>query len=359
VRILHFSDWGLPDPRVERCIHTDLEAGHEVVFAGRKATSDLVKSYAIPWSSSAKLHLRPWKKLRNLLANILKREHIDLIHAHDVFAAKMVSELETPFVFNSHEYWVKAQPVHLLHNSRISRLKRLIARNFGVSMWGEWQREIVERVPTLVTSVPILDSYSRYGKKVFLLPNFLSKLEVESIKFSRRYDELTSGYVGRDLSGWSEQRIINHIPKMFAEKDIGFLVIIGDDSFNAKSAKINSLGMLPHDKLLGQLSKCHVGLIPWKRHWYHKYCLPNKVSEYAHTGLLTVASSSLTEVNGTLGKYCRAFNDPTEFVEVMEALRDKTDILSMPRRSGVYLENVDELLFNVAPQRNLSNVWVS
>jgi Glycosyltransferase Family 4 len=39
------------------------------------------------------------------LRNIIRESKPDIVHAHNIFAAKMSAELGVPFVYDDHEYW--------------------------------------------------------------------------------------------------------------------------------------------------------------------------------------------------------------------------------------------------------------
>jgi len=52
-----------------------------------------------------------------------------------------------------------------------------------------------------------------------------------------------------------------------------------------------------------------IGIIPWKKHWSHKYVSPNKAYEYAHAGLFVGVTSDIVPVIKNLGENCITFED--------------------------------------------------
>ena len=75
---------------------------------------------------------------------------------------------------------------------------------------------------------------------------------------------------------------------MFYEQDIGNLTMIGieDANDNQKSiTRVRYVGFLPRREMYEEMNNHSIGLVPFKKHWSHKYISPNKAYEYAHAGL--------------------------------------------------------------------------
>jgi len=98
-------------------------------------------------------------------------------------------------------------------------------------------------------------------------------------------------------------------------REIGVrLVVIGDVKLLSKG-KIISKGYLPHLSLYNEMSKYHVGLLPWKKHWFHRYANPNKPYLYAHSGMVVITTSSLLNV-------IKAFNGRARTIEEYSNLKE-------------------------------------
>ena len=111
MKILHLSDRGLPDWRIEKAATTALKAGHEVLFGGGKEAISydrriFLKTYKVSWSARARRGIPfYWHNVKKQVERTLRDARPDIVHAHDIFAAKMVSEFGVPFVYDNHEYW--------------------------------------------------------------------------------------------------------------------------------------------------------------------------------------------------------------------------------------------------------------
>ncbi|MGD1834166.1 MAG: hypothetical protein ACPKQO_00410, partial [Nitrososphaeraceae archaeon] len=69
------------------------------------------------------------------------------------------------------------------------------------------------------------------------------------------------------------------------------------------------------------------GLIPWKKHWSHKYVNPNKAYEYAHAGLFVLCTSDLTEIINTLNNNCEVFEDYNDLISKLKYYYNNYDEL--------------------------------
>ncbi|MFZ0344932.1 MAG: hypothetical protein WAL24_07215, partial [Nitrososphaeraceae archaeon] len=103
MRVLHVSHESLPDWRIEKSAITAANMNNEVFFVGRASNSytrkTFSKIYKISWGAKARLGLPfYWHSVKKQLERVLKETRPDVVHAHNIFSAKMVSEFEIPFV---------------------------------------------------------------------------------------------------------------------------------------------------------------------------------------------------------------------------------------------------------------------
>ena len=109
MKILHLSDMHLPDWRIEKSAATDLRLGHEVVFAGMNSNyegSIFSEIFHVRWTPRARRGIPfYWQAVKKQLEAVLKETRPDVVHAHNIFSAKMVSEFGIPFVYDDHEFW--------------------------------------------------------------------------------------------------------------------------------------------------------------------------------------------------------------------------------------------------------------
>src|SRR5215467_10008603 len=110
LRILHLSDDPLPDWRVEKSAISASNLGYETFFMGDGSTNYsnkiFSKIYKIHWTAKARLGISTsWHYLKKEVAKVIKEVKPDIVHAHNIFSAKMISEFGLPFVYDDHEYW--------------------------------------------------------------------------------------------------------------------------------------------------------------------------------------------------------------------------------------------------------------
>ncbi len=334
MKILHLSQNGLPNIRVERVAQTGKKAGNEIFFAGpfiknlHLPCKLFDKVYETPFNRYANAKIpRYWSELKNKFSEILTDSRPDLVHAHNLVAAKLVSEFQIPFIFDDHEYWSK----QVILRSSMWKPQR----SFLKWLWTRWENEILHKASAVITvSTTIAEEHKKKNNHVYTVPNFPSFIETNSLKPSININtKLSSTYVG--LADFSSTNI--HVPaphrntqgvlEIFNRGNVGTLTVIGD-SHLLPSENIYSLGVLNHQKTMNELTKHHIGLVPWKKHWYHNYCNPNKPYEYAHAGLLVILVSDLPCVIQRLKENCITFNSLGELEEVL----------------NYYSENLDEIL---------------
>jgi glycosyltransferase involved in cell wall biosynthesis len=332
MKILHVSHESLPDWRIEKSAITAASMNNEVFFVGRVSNSytrkTFSKIYEISWGAKARFGLPfYWHSVKKQLERVLKETRPDVVHAHNIFSAKMVSEFEIPFVYDDHEFW----PIYVKRQSETSRNQlsaqtfnrvwpRAIVRKFvrdflaskAIKLWTNWEKEIVLSHPTITVSEQIAEQLRTiyHAKKVFVVPNFPMYSEVKDFEKPHFIDSLSSVYAGVEARGdiTPAHRKIDGFISTFLEKDIGNLVIIG---WNDKSTsnKVKYSGFLSRQDMFREMFNHSIGLIPFKRHWSHIYISPNKAYEYAHAGLAVLTSSGFEPVKQILKEHCITFDD--------------------------------------------------
>ena len=108
------SHEGLPDWRVEKSAISASKLGHEVIFAGRKSPVSydrkiFLKIYEVNWTAKARLGIPfYWRTVKKQIEKLIRDVKPDIVHAHNIFSAKMISEFGVPFVYDDHEYWSRS-----------------------------------------------------------------------------------------------------------------------------------------------------------------------------------------------------------------------------------------------------------
>jgi len=353
---LHLSTEGLPDWRIEKSALTALNKGHEVVFAGSKSPfiynrNTFSKIYEVIWTAKARYGFPYyWHMVKKQIYQIIKEVLPDIVHAHNIFSAKMMLEFDIPFVYDDHEFWsrhsqlllemdklneIQAEKVSLNETIRgvRRRVKRKIINRHVNRLWAKWERELVSSVPTITVSNEIANKLRVIGNsnKIFVVHNFPMKFEVGGLGNPRQHDQLSSVYAGSDGHNKKKypSRNIDGLTDIFTNNNVGELTIIG---WNGKfSEKIKYTGFLDRNDMYEVMSNNSIGLIPFKKHWSHEYINPNKAYEYAHAGLLVMCTNSFKEIKSVLKEHCVTFDDYEEMKEELLYFKNNMDELYYKR----------------------------
>ncbi len=306
MRILHLSDDGLPDWRVEKAALTAKKNGHDVFFGGRLNSNShstaFSEIYPIKWNAAALIGIPYYYHLvKKQIARLVKLVRPDVVHSHNIGSAKVSHELGLPFVFDDHEYFGMLSLVNAenmkFHDSTheysglgrtILRLKLGFISRRSISNWTKWEKELVSSVTTITVSEQIAHDLSKLRagstKDIFVVPNF--PLQIETTEFSQPqpHEKLSCVYAGVDSK-------------------------------------------FPRKKMFFEMTQNSIGLIPWKKHWSHPFLNPNKAYEYAHAGLFVMLTSDLTSVIHTLGDNCLTFENYDDLALKLQYFKTNVDEL--------------------------------
>ncbi|MEJ7641166.1 MAG: glycosyltransferase [Candidatus Nitrosocosmicus sp.] len=359
MRILHLSHDALPDWRVEKSAITSSNLGYDVMFAGATRDKSIYnrntfsKIYEVNWTAKARYGIPfYWSSVKKQITKVINEAKPDLVHAHNIFSARMVSELKLPFVYDDHEYWSKhsqfltemekmAQTTK--HNvnkfnfflvNAIKKTRRNVLNRHAINLWTRWEKELVSSTPTITVSKEIADDFRVIGNNadsVFVVPNFPMKSEIEDFEKPSFHGNLSSVYAGSD--GHNKQqfpnRNIDGLYDMFLKQDMGYLTIIGWSDKSSK--KIRYTGYLDRQGMYKEMTNHSIGLIPFKKHWSHYYTNPNKAYEYAHAGLFVMSVSSLKPVREILKEHCMTFEDSMDMASKLMYFKENLDELHNKR----------------------------
>ena len=353
MRILHLSEYGLPDWRIQKSAITAKREGYDVFFAGQKKSDDYVnkifnKIYEIEINILAK-YKSPfyYQIVKKNFNNILKEIRPDIIHAHNIFSGKIASEFDIPFVFDDHEYSSKhGQLVYeaskIVESQNISTSKKL--RWFGQkyvkghlsNLWTKWEKEIVSKYPTITVSDRIAEEFKNNynNNNVLVVPNVPLTDELPYLTNPGDHEEVSSVYVGFDGSSvkhFYPNRDMGGLIETFNNNEIGRLDIVGWNEPDKETHKVKFHGYNSRDNIFKILRKSSIGLVPWKKHWSHYFVNPNKTSDYAHSGLLVMCTSDLSTISSLLGGNCVLFNDYTDLVQKLEYFSNNIEELNKLR----------------------------
>jgi glycosyltransferase involved in cell wall biosynthesis len=375
LRVLHLSDYALPDWRIEKSAISALNRNYQVFFAGMPShtnNSIFSKIYEINWTPRARRAFPYyWYCVKKQLKRIVREVRPDIVHAHNVFSAKMVSEIDIPFVYDDHEYWpsyVRRQ-IESYNSSleqpdrnndsprRLMQKTMLRLLNYRFLKLGlRWEKQLVSSTPTLTVSENIATELRQLGNngKVFITPNFPMKNEIKDIQPPKFHKELISVYAG--IEPKNNTKIAHRNMEGFVDifnryDDVGNLTMIGieEPSNDASSSdplnfRVDYKGYLPRHMMYQEMQNSSVGIVPFRKHWSHKYISPNKAYEYAHAGLVVLCTSSLVPIKNILKDYCLTFEDYDDMISQLRDCRDNME-KTYEKRLGVYQFAKENLLW--------------
>lgn len=339
MKILHFSHTGTPDNRIERYAYLQQKAGYEVFLAGEKSSQEKQRFpelhlfdgfYECPAVLKTKAGLYPYfswykKKFRSIYQSLKP----DVLHAHDLIAAKACSDLNLPFIYDDHEYWSRQ-----VRNRGVSKKRHRITNLYLVPLYDRWEKEVLENATAIMAvSETQAEDHRSYNQQVFTMPNFLTEYEIEQIPpLSQPDNSLNSVIIIRDKTHY-EPNFINLLSN-FVRNNKSFLTVIG--YFQYKLPGIEYQGILPHLDVIKSLPKFHIGLLtPQKSSrvgGYYKYWSPNRVFLYAHCGVTPVLYSDMTFLRSCFNSYAKYVDSPTEIPDVLkETSQDSEWLKNQPR----------------------------
>ncbi|MHA1872564.1 MAG: glycosyltransferase [Candidatus Heimdallarchaeaceae archaeon] len=311
----------MPDSRVEKAAYTAKKNGHVIFFAGPQIRNfafpikTFEKTYSIPFNRRANLKIPPyWNRLKKGLKKVISECKPDLIHAHNIIAGKLACELNVPFIYDDHEYWSISSKA-----KKKTKLYHIFSHPYKEWLTKRWEKEILEKASAVITTTEtVAEEHKKQNSHVFVVPNFPSLAESKRVKVDMKTKRLSSVYIGNDLSQPYPQpyRDVTGLIKIFKQNNLGTLTVMGDNKLLTNPPVI-SLGFLPHQKMMKELTKHHIGLLPWRKHWLHKYKDPNKPYEYAHAGLLTLSISDIPSVLNNLKNFVKTFEDYKELIDIL------------------------------------------
>jgi glycosyltransferase involved in cell wall biosynthesis len=386
LRVLHLSHEGLPDWRIEKSAISASRRGHEIAFGGSKQTrhftSIFSKVYEIDWAEAAKFGIVfYWHYVKKQIKKIIRDSRPDIIHAHDIFAAKIISEFGIPFVYDDHEYTsvyvrglaesVKLDDANykymLKYNSstlgKTNKIVRKLTWNLflkyrAVNLWSKWENEILSSSCPVIATTDKVASELRKRRhdtdRVFVVPNYPMNSECKNLEKPYFHSILSSVFAGRETlysTGVYAHRNLDGLTHVFTNNEIGNLIMIGLDG--ESSAKIKYLGFLPRKSMYNEMMKHSIGLMAYRKHWSHHYKSANKAYEYAHAGLYVMCTSSFTSIIDSFNGNCAVIEDYNDLVSQLKNYIDSPDELYKKQlksfnfaRNNLVWEKYDDNIFS-------------
>ena len=152
MKILHLTHLPLPDWRLEKSALTCLKNGYQNFFGGRKPVNYQVttfsKIYEITWTVQARWGIPYyWHQVKKQFNKIIQEVRPDIIHAHNIFSAKMASEFDIPVIYDDYEHWssyariISEIKVSKASGNFLKKMIRKIMKRRAINLWVKWEKE--------------------------------------------------------------------------------------------------------------------------------------------------------------------------------------------------------------------------
>ncbi len=344
MHILQVND-RLPDARVEKAIRADQRLGHKVSTLIFKVSSpvDVPDLHVIPLSLQTALYRM--RKFRPPLRELVDEIDPDVIHAHNIFIARAVTDFGYPVIYNDHEYWSKSE----LANNPISLpftrtfIKKRIAWPYRYLTFKRWEKYVLKRSVVVTQHERTASEHRRRALGAFVWPNQPEMSETadvwERAKESERDYEAV--FIGADMGMKScPYRRAEKAYKLLKKKDVK-LIIIGDKRIQS-SGNVLSTGYIEHKKIYDFTLRSTSGLIAWKSHPHHRYCNTNKFYLYVHSGALPIIPHLMGPSHDEFLLRFKKIKQIPELIEQAKRI-DPMDVIEYAK-SHYVLEQHDDVL---------------
>ncbi|MHA1302848.1 MAG: glycosyltransferase family 4 protein [Candidatus Heimdallarchaeaceae archaeon] len=293
-----------PDVRVEKEARFLAFKGHEVTVVGIDRSSTLPKKevrdgYTILRVPSKKKLFFKYFEFYNNVKHLVKDEHFDYIHFHDLNALPAISKLKKNgdfFIYDSHENF--PEQMSETYGFLAQWVYTLIERHF------------IKKVDTVftpgITYSELLEH--KYGVHAYFVSNYPSVLDVEEahkleiteeiekkVKFRVVYFGVMYGNLGYDKTVETAKILQSKL----SPSDIEFLIIGDGAAYEPMKKMITEekleeyftlTGWMDYKEALSVLRTCDVGLVLFQPGKNNFRRIPNRMYEYFSAGVPFIGS---------------------------------------------------------------------
>lgn len=297
LRILHISNAGLPDLRIEKMAYTMKKDGHELVFlGGRPITSQNLNAFDEThhlWlKSSFRLVYDPRVEKRWLQK--IDELKPDIVHAHNLVVGHFLLNSDHHVVFDDHEYYSKQSSRYEVWPFLRRQLVKPMIHRFPT-----WEKELVSRFPTLTSNKNIANEHRLLGPFAEAVPNVPLRAQIQGL--IETIDRKGYVYIGNDFK---MKRFLPHRNMEGLQSIINFDAITG----------------LSHRAMMEKLLEYEIGLTPWLEHPWHPYSEANKNYEYMHAGMPVLTNRIIKKYNFPDDPYVYSFNSYGDLRQSLDSI---------------------------------------
>ena len=188
MKILHFSNEGLPDTRIDRyaSLFKD-DKDKEIIFCGGYPKSNyenLFYDNIINLPADPKYQLEIpffYQSYKKRFKKIYLETKPDVVHAHNFFCAKVCFDLNIPYIYDDHEYWeyqVKAR-----NKEKKSKFSKRLLTNFLLNrLISKNEKKIIAHAFSVITVADtIADEHKTFNEHTYTISNFPASYEINLI----------------------------------------------------------------------------------------------------------------------------------------------------------------------------------
>lgn len=352
--VLHFSEGTLPDMRIEKLAYQQKISGkYRTVFVGGKPSKPLniglgysdIFDELINLESSRLTRLGIpiyYQKYKKKFENIYNIVNPDVVHAHNIFAAKVCQELGIQYIYDDHEFWSfqalarKVRPKSTFDHNRLTDL--LFQRNIK-----KWEPKVIEHATSIIGVCPnhLISVQKKYDlgndKRMHVISNFPMKKEVEIIEkldLNKSSDDMEIIMVTKP-GGYYYDQSVNKFMRGLERYNIP-LTLLGRHNIENLPPSVNYKGFVPHSEFLKILSKSHIGLTIFAKDElpeYYSFMSPNRIFFYAHTGAIPLLKDEMTYLKNLFGNHAIFVSDEESGTKYLsEIYQNLDDILERSKK---------------------------
>ncbi|MHA2104674.1 MAG: glycosyltransferase [Candidatus Hodarchaeales archaeon] len=335
MKILHFSDEGLPDTRLDRYSHIFTNLKHETYFYGgfEQKTLHTFNSFheitenPIPRSVHFGIPIS-FQFYKKKFSTYYKNLKPDVVHAHNLMCGKICLDLNIPYIYDDHEYWYyqiasrNMDPVSLFSKRKL--LNSLYNRRIK-----QWEKKVIAHAKAVITvSDTIEKEHKEFNPNTHTIPNFPTMFEINQLPPLNQSKNILKILLLTKYASRSEKRSVDKFIELLSEMDAD-LSIIGNHG--EKKRNINYLGYLSNKEMLEILPNFHIGLYTIQEErrqiGYFKYISPNRVFQYIHAGMTPILHEEMAYLVSLLKNNGIYINKEDDVVSIIDKLKNDSEFL--------------------------------
>ena len=364
-RILHISDQGFPDPRIERFSHLENKLGFKSYFCGNiskeqdklSINDKFIQKYYL--KQNAKIHLLlpySYSSYKKEVKKVIDFVKPDIIQAHNFLSGKVCLDLGVPYIYNDHELWeyqVRSRNMQK-HKKFLKKIQRKITDNIFLYNVKKWNKRIIKGALSVIVVSDIPEDYLEWNKQIDIIPNFPTKEEIKLVLINIDSKErirvlLVNKAVEANTAESLRKTFDVLIP--FVKEDKIIVDIFGHFPSFLNTEELNLVdykGMVSHEELSDNLKNYDLGLMEFpenrRKIGMFKFYSPNRIFLFANAGIVPIIHKDMTFLQRMI-PISIVVNEEKELIEHLEEILEKRRDFHLLRQALVVLAK-KEIIFD-------------